>query len=93
MKSAYEIAMERLEKKSPSGPPLTDAQRNELAEVDTLYESKIAEVKIACEQDLKQAAGNPGIVDQVRYKYREDLARLEAEREEKKADIRKRATT
>jgi hypothetical protein len=88
MKSAYEIAMERLEKKSPSGPPLTDAQRNELAEVDTLYESKIA-----CEQDLKQAAGNPGIVDQVRYKYREDLARLEAEREEKKADIRKRATT
>ena len=42
MKSAYELAMERLEKASPS-ISLTKDQKKEIAEVDSVYRAKIAE--------------------------------------------------
>ena len=42
MKSAYEIAMGRLEAQTPT-VKLSDAQKAELAEIDNLYEAKLAE--------------------------------------------------
>jgi len=41
MKSAYELAMERLNKSAPS-VKLTAAQKKELAELDSQYAAKIA---------------------------------------------------
>jgi hypothetical protein len=46
MKSAYELAMERLNKKSPT-VKLNDDQKKQLAELDSLYASKIAEREIS----------------------------------------------
>ena len=45
MKSAYELAMERLNKKSPT-TKVTASQKKELADLDSLYASKIAEREI-----------------------------------------------
>ena len=42
MKSAYELAMERLEKSAPT-QKLTEDQKTRIAEVNSLYGSKIAE--------------------------------------------------
>ena len=42
MKSAYELAMERLEQKAPT-KKLTDEQKARIAEINSLYGSKIAE--------------------------------------------------
>jgi hypothetical protein len=42
MKSAYELAMERLAKTEPTRT-LTAAQKTELAEINTRYQAKIAE--------------------------------------------------
>ena len=42
MKSAYELAMERLQKTSPS-LSLTEEQKKALAEIDSKYRAKIAE--------------------------------------------------
>jgi len=39
MKSAYELAMERLEKSSPS-LSLTEDQKKEIAEMDSVYEQR-----------------------------------------------------
>ncbi|MBZ0255245.1 hypothetical protein K8I31_04240 [bacterium] len=91
MKSAYELAMERLEKESPSGPALTDEQRAQLAEVDNKIEAKIAERKILAENELKQTMGNPAEIQAVKARMQEDLRRLEAEREEQKEAVRKGA--
>lgn len=91
MKSAYELAMERLEKESPSGPALTDEQRAQLAEVDNKIEAKIAERKILGENELKQTMGNPAEIQAVKARMQEDLRRLEAEREEQKEAVRKGA--
>lgn len=86
MKSAYELAMERLEKEKPSAPPLRDEQKLALAEINNLYESKIAEAKILAEGEIKQ---NPASVHEIHARLKEDIRRLEAERDEKKDEIRK----
>ncbi len=87
MKSAYELAMERLEKESPSGPSLTDEQKAQLAEIDSKYKAKIAEVKILAEQDLKQAATMEEI-ETIKERQQTDTRRLESECEEKKNEAR-----
>lgn len=46
MKSAYELAMERLGKSQGDVKPLTEAQKAAIAEVDNLYQSKIAEKEV-----------------------------------------------
>ena len=45
MKSAYELAMEKLQDEAPV-PKLTDEQKVEIAELDNLYQSKLAEREV-----------------------------------------------
>ena len=45
MKSAYELAMEKLQKESPD-QSLSDEKKAELAELDNLYKSKLAEREV-----------------------------------------------
>ena len=79
MKSAYELAMERLEKEKPS-KPLTDEQKRALAEIDNKFEARIAEAKILHEQELKNAAGDYAAIQEIQERYKTDLRRLESER-------------
>jgi len=88
MKSAYELAMERLEKENPSGPPLTDEQKKALAEADQACDAKIAEKKILAEQEM-QSAGNPQVIREIQDRLQEDIRHLEQQRDEKKEAIRK----
>jgi hypothetical protein len=59
MKSAYELAMERM---GSTGPSLTDEQKEALAEIDSKMKAKVAETEItfdqqlACELDPAKAA-------------------------------------
>src|SRR5256885_1270113 len=60
MKSSYELAMERLNKASPT-VKLTAAQKKNLAELDSIYAAKIAERELALKSDIdKSAATSPG---------------------------------
>jgi len=54
MKSAYELAMERLNKSSPT-VKLTAAQKAELAELESVYASKIAERELSTKDEIKKA--------------------------------------
>ena len=56
MKSAYELAMERLQKTSPS-LSLTEDQKKELAEVDSVYRAKIAEKELFLRNQIQKAQG------------------------------------
>jgi hypothetical protein len=89
MKSAYELAMERLNKASPS-VKLTDKQRAELAEVDSKYAAKIAERELLLKDELKKAVakGDMEAVEQIEKQLASNRKTLEAEREEKKDKIR-----
>ena len=93
MKSAYELAMERLSKSDPnSSKPLTPEQRAKLADVDRLYQGKIAEREIFLRQQLERAlAGRDADeVDKIRKQIASEKARLEEDREAEKDRVRSR---
>ena len=58
MKSAYELAMERLEKNNPKETAISDADKAKLAEIDTLFRSRIAEREVFLGGLLAQAKAN-----------------------------------
>ena len=90
MKSAYEIAMERLNKSGPPPAKLTDAQKKQLAELDSVYSAKIAEREIFVKGELAKAAAGGDIeaMQQIEKQLVSDRKTLQSELEEKKEKIR-----
>ncbi len=96
MKSAYELAMERLAKSDPpAGRPLTAEQKARLAEIDTVYRGKIAEREIFLQKQLAEALGahpagqQSDEADKLRQQIVGEKARLEEEREDEKERVRR----
>ena len=89
MKSAYELAMARLETQAPSAK-LTDAQKRELAEIDSLYKARIAEREVFLHSQLAaaRAKGDAAGADEVQLQLAREIRRLQEECEEKKAKAR-----
>jgi hypothetical protein len=87
MKSAYELAMSRLEKESPS-KPITDEQRRALAEIDSEIEAKIAERKVFLEGEIAKSLGDPDTERSLRRQLADEIARLEEKRESRKNAVR-----
>ncbi|MFO7974597.1 MAG: hypothetical protein R6V12_08180 [Candidatus Hydrogenedentota bacterium] len=90
MKSAYELAMERLEKTSGPTKKLTDAQREEIARIDKVYEAKIAEARLEYEQKMASAS-SPTELDELQGQLAQNVAELEQEREKQKETIWEKA--
>ena len=93
MKSAYELAMERLAKSDPAARPKLNAeQKARLAEIDQVYKGKLAEREIFLKQQLDQAyaAQNAEEVGKINRQIAGEKARLEEEREAEKDKIRQR---
>ncbi len=83
MKSAYEIAMERLEKEAGPTRKLTDEQRKQIAEINNKYEAKIAEQKLKIESEIATAASVQER-NQLQAKLTQVVAELEQAREKEK---------
>lgn len=90
MKSAYELAMERLNKTAPT-VKLTAAQKQQLAELDSLYASKIAQREIALNAEIARAAGDFAQEESLREQLVTDRKKLQAELEAKKEEVRRQA--
>lgn len=91
MKSAYELAMERLAKSDPTaGKPLTAEQKSRLADLDRVYQGKLAEREIFLQKQLNDAlaAGNAEEADKIRQQLANEKARLQEEREAEKDRVR-----
>ncbi len=91
MKSAYELAMERLAKSEPAAAPLTAEKKARLAEIDRVYQGKVAEREIFLKQQLEASlgAGKFDEADQIRKQIASERARLEEEREDEKERVRR----
>ena len=91
MKSAYELAMERLNKTAPS-VKLNADQKKELAELDSRYAAKVAEREIFVKSELAKAAekGDSEALEQLGKQLVSDRKSLHAELEEKKEKVRQR---
>lgn len=87
MKTAYELAMERLNKNAP-GVKLSDAQKKELAELDAKYAAKVAEREIALNSEIAKATGDVEKEESLREQLITDRKKLQAELEDKKEQVR-----
>ena len=89
MKSAYELAMERLQKNAPT-VVLTEEQKRELADIDSTSRAKVAEKELFLRGEIEkaQAAGNFEEVDKLEKQLSSEIARLREDCEMKKEELR-----
>ncbi len=91
MKTAYELAMERLNKTAPVAK-VTEEQRKEFAELDSKYAAKIAEREITLKGEIEKAGekGDYEAMQKLSEQLAHDRRALQAELESKKEQVRQK---
>ena len=89
MKSAYELAMERLEESSPQAK-ITDEQKAEIASIDEKFRAKIAEREVFLADLLVKAQmeGDYHEMQQLETQKAREIASLKADCEAAKEKVR-----
>jgi len=89
MKSAYELAMERLQKGAPT-VSLNNDQKKQLAEIDATFRAKIAEREVFLKGEIAKAgaAGKSEELDALTKQLTSELRRLQEDCEGKKDKLR-----
>jgi hypothetical protein len=90
MKSAYELAMERLNKAAPS-VKLTAQQKKEIADLESKCAAKIAERELFIKGEIAKAVdrGKFEEIEQLEKQLVSDRKSHQADLEEKKAKVRR----
>jgi hypothetical protein len=88
MKSAYELAMERLEKDAPT-KKLTEHQKELINEINSLYGSKIAEKETFLQGEIakEKLRRDMKAVAELQDQLTREVRRLHAEWDDKKAHV------
>lgn len=86
MKSAYEIAMARLEKEKGPGRKLSDEQKSEIAAINKKYDARAAEEKLSFETRMTKAA-NFEELENLRKEMAASLTSIEEQREKAKESV------
>ena len=94
LKSAFELAMERLQQQDredgvETRKPLSDDQKRRIAELRQEAEAKKAELKILRDQRFAAVAGDPEKLREEKEHYDTDVRRVDSWLEEKLAEVRR----
>jgi hypothetical protein len=92
MKTAYELAMERLNKTAPT-VKLTEEQKRELADLESQCAAKIAERELFLKEEMAKAMqkGDTEALEQLEKQLASDRKTLRADFEAKKDKVRERS--
>jgi hypothetical protein len=92
MKSAYELAMERLESKNP-GVLLTDEQKARIADIEAKCKADIAAKELLLQGEMAKAtaAGSQEELAEIHRQLADDIRRFEEKREREKEEVRRGA--
>ncbi len=93
LKSALDLAMERLAQRDGAHTKLTDAQKAALAEVDRKTKAKLAEREILGNDRLTKAGEDPEKIEPIKAQQRAEIEKIKARAEEEKERIRKGAAS
>ena len=92
LKSAYELAMERLKKKDADAGieavSLTDEQKAAIAEARNFYDAKIAEQEVLYQSKMRGSL-DPAERETLTEMYRRDRERLTSDRDHKIEKLRR----
>jgi len=93
MKSAYELAMERLSKATPT-VKLTDEQKKQIADLESQCAAKIAERELLLQGEIAKAAdkGDAEAFEQLEKQLVSNRKSLRADFEAKKDQVRSAQT-
>lgn len=94
MKSAYELAMERLAKADPeANKPLSAEQKARLSEIDRVFKGKWAEREIFLKQSLEAALARQELeeVEKIKRQLADEKIRIEEDRDAEKEKVRRSA--
>lgn len=91
MKSAYELAMERLNKQTPT-LKLTAGQKKQIAELESRFKAKVAERELSMNDAIAAATGKGDFaeMEKLQQQLAHDKRKLAQELEEKKEAARQR---
>jgi hypothetical protein len=89
MKSAYELAMERLAKSQPI-VKLTNEQKKQLAEVDSTFKARIAEKELFLKGEIQKArsSGKFEEAESLEKQLASEIKRLQEDCEARKEKLR-----
>ncbi|HEV2096759.1 MAG TPA: hypothetical protein VGQ82_09660 [Chthoniobacterales bacterium] len=89
MKSAYELAMERLEKKAPT-IALSDDQKGQIAEIESTYKARIAEKELFLQGEIARAQSSGAFeeIESLQRQLAAEIRRLQEDCETKKTKLR-----
>ena len=89
MKSVYELAMERLAKESPQ-ESITNQQKEEIAEIEKKYSSKIAEREVFLKSKIQEAiaTGELEEAQQLEEELSREIRSLKSSSESEKNTVR-----
>jgi len=89
MKSAYELAMEKLAKNQPV-VTLTDDQKKQLAEIESQFKARIAEKELFLKGEIAKAqtSGKFEEIESLQKQLTIELRRLQEDCETKKEKLR-----
>ena len=90
MKSAYELAMERLDKTAPQ-VKISDEQKAEIADIDNRFKAKIAEKQVFIEGLIEKAktTGTYEELGELQAQLTREVAGFESDCEAAKEKVRK----
>jgi hypothetical protein len=86
MKSAYEKAMERLERESGPTRKLNDDQKARIAEIDKKYDAQAAELRLSFENRLMTAT-TQAEADAIQQELAGGLSSVESNRQQAKEAV------
>jgi hypothetical protein len=86
MKSAYELAMERLQQESGPLRKLTKEQKTRIAEIEKKFAAKVAETKLSFDERITKAASNKEY-QEAQANLAHELRSIEEAREREKENV------
>jgi hypothetical protein len=87
MKSAYELAMARLEADAPS-VQLTEEQKERIAAIEARGKADIAAKELLLQGEMQKAAGQPDELARIQRQLASEIARIEEKRDREKDEVR-----
>ena len=88
MKSAYELAMERLNASGEESRTLSDEQKAEIADIEKKTKAKTAELEIMHKQNLEKVMGDPQALHGLECALHEQLQKVNDQAEAEKDAVR-----
>ena len=86
MKSAFELAMERL---GGGARQYTAEQKEQFNEIDREFDARIAQMKLQAQSDRAKVADDAAKLKEFEDKLAEEIRRLESKREDRKEALRR----